>query len=140
MRSSMPSRCAIFGCAAACATLAACAHLRNPPPSAWGIEVVALRRTAGGAMLDFRYRVIDPEKARPLLDRGSKAFLIDQASGRRMGVPDTPKIGPLRQTAREPIAGRTYFVIFSNPGKLLGAGDRATVVIGDFRAEDIVVE
>lgn len=140
MRSSMPNRCAIFGCAVVCATLAACAHLRNPPPSAYGIEVVALRRSAGGNMLDFRYRVIDPEKARPILDRRSKAYLIDQASGTRLGVPDTPKVGPLRQTAREPIAGLTYFVIFSNSGKLMRAGDLATVVIGDFRAENVVVE
>jgi hypothetical protein len=134
-------------CAAGCAAVT-CPETPPPPAAAtaealkerWGIEVVALRRSVGGNMLDFRYRVTDAEKARPILDRKAKAYLIDQASGRRLGVPDTPKVGPLRQTSRQPIAGRTYFIIFGNPGRLMKAGDRATVVIGDFRADDLVVE
>lgn len=141
MCSPLPRRAVIFGLLVpVLAGLAACTHFRTSSPSAWGIEVVALRRSAGGTMLDFRYRVTDAERARPILDRKAKAYLIDKASGRRLGVPDTPKVGPLRQTSRQPIVGRTYFVMFGNPGRLMKAGDRATVVIGDFRAEDLVVE
>jgi hypothetical protein len=48
-------------------------------------------------------------------------------------------IGELRQTAA-PLADRTYFVIFGNPGKLVAPGDRVSIVIGDFRADEIVVD
>jgi hypothetical protein len=35
---------------------------------------------------------------------------------------------------------RTYFALFANPGRQIEAGDKVTVVIGDFRAEDLIVE
>ena len=107
----------------------------------WGIEIVAVRTTAAGMMIDFRYRVIDPDKALIFLDRTVDAYLVDQASGRALEVP-TGKIGPLRQTNRagKPKAGRIYFMLFSNPGRMIEPGSEVTLVIGDFRAEDLIVE
>lgn len=144
MRHPLPARrLARIGLAAPLlAAFAGCALLahRAPPPSDWGIEIVGLRQSAGGAMLDFRYRVTDAEKARPLLERSTSAYLVDQASGRRLTVPNPPKIGPLRQTSRALIPGRTYFILFSNTGRSVAKGSRVTVVIGEFRAEDLVVE
>jgi len=32
----------------------------------WGIQIMGSRQTAAGHMIDFRYRVLDPEKAGPL--------------------------------------------------------------------------
>lgn len=106
----------------------------------WGVEVVAIRQSAGGRMLDFRYRVTDPEKAKPLLDRSAKAYLIDRETGVKLDVPNAPKIGSLRQSARQPIAGRVYFVLFSNQNRMVRRGSRVNVVIGDFRADNLIVE
>jgi hypothetical protein len=106
----------------------------------WGIRILSIRQSANGYMLDFRYRVIDPEKASLLLSRKEKPYLIDQASGARFMVPSSPKIGPLRQTALKPIADRNYFILFANPGKYVKPGNKVTVVIGEFRAENLVVE
>lgn len=106
----------------------------------WGIQVSSLRLTAGGNMIDFRYKVLDPKKAAPLGDRENKAYLIDQATGAKFLVPTTPKIGPLRQKAQNLTAGQSAFVIFVNPGKYVKAGDKVTVVIGDFRVENLVIE
>lgn len=106
----------------------------------WGIEVSSLRLSANGHMLDFRYRVLDPAKAAALGDRRNKACLIDQATGIMMNVPNTPKIGPLRQTATQMEAGKVYFMLFANSGRLVKAGSRVTVAIGDFRAENLTVE
>ena len=106
----------------------------------WGVEVQSLRLTAGGYMLDFRYKVTDPEAAKPLLNRQVKPFLIDHASGGKFLVPDSPKVGALRQSTREPVAGKHYFMFFANPGKFLKPGSTVTVVIGDFRAENLMVE
>jgi hypothetical protein len=108
----------------------------------WGVEVLGVRRSAVGYMLDFRYKVIDPDKAAPLLNRKSKTFLIDEASGSTVQVPVPAKIGPLRQTIRnsKPKAGRIYMVIFANPGRFIEPGSKVTVAIGDFRAENLTVQ
>lgn len=104
-----------------------------------GINVVSLRPTAAGQMLDLRFRVLDPEKAKAVLDRNKKAYLLDGSTGRRLPVP-VSKAGPLRQTTRQPEAGRIYFMLFSNPGGWVKEGGRASLVIGDFRKDDIVIE
>lgn len=106
----------------------------------WGIKILRIRQSANGYMLDFRYRIIDSDKASKLVDRKNKPYLIDQASGAKFMVPSSPKIGPLRQTAIKPIANRNYFILFANPGKYVKPGNKVTVVIGDFRAENLVVE
>jgi hypothetical protein len=106
----------------------------------WGIRVVSLRQTANGHLLDFRYRVVDPEKAATLLRREEKPFLIDEATGKRFPVPQMPKIGALRQSSIAPEAGKVYFILFKNPFGLLKSGSRVTVVIGKFKAEHLVVD
>ena len=109
-------------------------------PTDWGVKVVTVQQSAAGYMLDFRYRVLDKEKALPILSRGDIPYLVHQKTGARLMVPSSPKIGPLRQTALEAKQGKVYFILFANPGKMVSPGDRVTVVIGDFRAEDIVVQ
>lgn len=105
----------------------------------WGVELNGIRRSAAGYMLDFRFTVHDLEKAAPLFDRATKPYLIDQASGAKFLVPNPPKTGPLR-TSDPPHLGRRYFIFFANPGKYVQAGQKVTVVIGDFRAENLVVQ
>ncbi len=111
----------------------------SEPETKWGIEIIALRPTAAGHMLDLRYRVTDPVKARDILDKRQKAYIVDQKSGKALPVPVT-KAGPLRQTTLQPEAGRIYFVLFSNPAGLVKEGSNVTVIIGDFSLEDIPVE
>lgn len=105
----------------------------------WGVELVALRSTAAGHMVDFRYRVLDAEKAAPLFKRQTKPYLIHQATGKALGVPNTAKIGSLRNS-NTPQNGRTYWMFFGNHHRLVQKGDKVTVAIGDFRAADIEVE
>ena len=104
----------------------------------WGIELVAMRSTAAGHMVDFRYRVLDAEKAAPLFKRQTKPYLIHQASGKVLAVPNTAKLGSLRKS-NTPQNGRTYWMFFGNHHRLVQSGDKVTVAIGDFRAADIEV-
>ncbi|MHC4707039.1 MAG: hypothetical protein ACYS8I_08130 [Planctomycetota bacterium] len=106
----------------------------------WGIQICGIRLSAADYMLDFRYRVMDPQKAAPLLDRNVKPYLIDQESGAKLIVPTPPKVGSLRQKSNEPVAGKIYFIMFSNPGRLVRKGNKVAVVIGHFRAESLTVE
>lgn len=106
----------------------------------WGIEIVGLRLTAADHLLNFRYRILDPDKAQPLVDRRNKPLLIDPKTGRAGAVPVPGKLGPMRATQKfgKPKVDRVYWVIFQNPGAIR-RGDTMTVSIGEFRA-DLVVE
>lgn len=127
------------------AVLSACATTGKPTASddaleeRWGVKVLQVRLTAEGLMLDFRYRVLDAKKAAPLFSRENKAYLIDEATGARFLVPESPKVGALR-TTRPPKEEKNYFIIFVNPGRYVKKGNKVTVVIGDFKAEHLVVE
>jgi hypothetical protein len=49
------------------------------------------------------------------------------------------KIGKLRQSST-PEAGKSYWMAFSNKGRLVKRGHRVSVVIGKFRADGLVVD
>jgi hypothetical protein len=104
----------------------------------WGVEVIGVHPVSSGYMLAFRYRVLDTKKAKPVNDMKGKAYLIDEATHTRLAVPALENVGELR-TGAAPETDRTYFMIFGNPGRLVKAGSRVSVVIGDFHAEDMIV-
>ena len=104
----------------------------------WGIEITRLHLTANGYMVDLRYRVLDAAKAKELFVRKNKPMLIDQKSGKVLTVPNMGKIGPLRNS-NVPKQGKIYWMFFNNMSGLIHSGSTVTVVIGAFRAEDLVV-
>ncbi|MCF6252098.1 MAG: hypothetical protein L3J75_12620 [Methylococcaceae bacterium] len=106
----------------------------------WGVHVVAIRTTAAGHMLDFRFKVLDVEKAKPLLSRAVKPYLIVEKNNERNGVPVTPKLGALRNKGKTPKKDKIYFIFFGNPLKSVQTGDLVTVVIGDFKVEHLKVQ
>lgn len=107
--------------------------------SRWGIRIDTLRLTAAGYMLDFRYQVLDANKAKPLFERKTKPVLHDEASGVQLPVPVPPKTGALR-SSNEPQAGRKYFMFFANPARFIKPGKSVTVTIGEFSVSGIRVD
>ncbi|MDB5991321.1 MAG: putative transrane protein [Herbaspirillum sp.] len=113
---------------------------RNPQfERTWGINILGIRLVSSGWMLQFKYRVIDPEKAKLLLDRQAKPYLTDKTSGAMLAVPAMENIGELRQ-ATSLAAGRDYFIIFGNANKVVQRGNRVNIEIGPFHVDDLVVE
>jgi hypothetical protein len=114
----------------------------NELETRFGIRVESLRRSSAGAMLDLRYRVVDAEKAGPMLNGKIQPFLLDAVRGARLGVPDTPVLGRIRQTARNNkiMLDRSYFVMFGNPGKAVQSGDTVTLLLGDVKLTDLRVQ
>lgn len=106
----------------------------------WGVRVESLRLSAHGHILDFRYRVLDPDKARLLADRTKEAYLINEATGERLKVPNMPKVGALRSTAVQLERNRIYLILFANPGSRVKSGHRVAVEIDGFRADHLIVE
>jgi hypothetical protein len=104
----------------------------------WGVKILGIRQTAHAYLLDFRFHVIDLEKAKPLIDRHAKPYIVDEATGMKLSVPSMPRFGSLRAKGNEP--DRDYFILFSNPKGLIKKGSKVTVVSGDFKVENLVVE
>lgn len=105
----------------------------------WGVDLAGVHPVSSGLMLRLDYKVLDPARAAALADRKVRPYLIDEATGTALAVPAMEKIGELRQVA-SPEAGRTYFMIFGNPGRLVKRGSRVTLVVGNLRAEGVVVD
>ncbi len=105
----------------------------------WGVDSIGVRLVESGEIVRFTYRVLDADKAKVLNDKSARASLIDPRAGVSLVVPELPFVGMMRAGA-PPDAGKTYFMAFSNKGRPVKRGDRVTVVIGQFRAEGLVVE
>ena len=108
--------------------------------TAYGIRVESLNLSAAGSMLDFRYRVLDPAKAAPLLSQKLKPYLLDEVRSAKLGVPVTPVLGQIRQTSRNNVihTDRTYFIMFGNPGKAVQSGDKVSLLLGEVKITDLV--
>jgi hypothetical protein len=107
--------------------------------SVWGVENLEVRETSSGVLLRFSYRVTDANRARLLNDKKAIPYLIDQKTGAVLQVPTMPKVGMLRQSS-DPVNGLSYWMVFSNKGNFVKPGSRVDVVIGNFRAQGLVVQ
>jgi hypothetical protein len=107
--------------------------------SMWGVESLRVKLAESGELVRFDYRVLDPEKSAALNDKKAEPELYDAEAGVKLVVPQMEKVGKLRQSST-PKAGMTYWMAFSNPTRAVKRGHRVDVVIGSFRANNLVVE
>jgi len=107
-----------------------------------GIKIEGIRLSAGGYMLDFRYRVLEPDKAHSLFDPKIQPYLVDEATGAKFTVPAPPKVGSLRQKSRGgiPKKDRVYSILFANPARYVKAGKRVSIVFGKVSIEGVTVQ
>ena len=105
----------------------------------WGVDSLSVKWTESGEIIRFNYRALDPGKAKALNDKKSEPSLIDPRAGVSLVVPSMEQVGQLRQST-DPEEGKSYWMAFSNKGRLVKRGDRVTVVIGQFRADGLVVD
>lgn len=108
------------------------------PQKRLGIEIISLRLTAYGKLIDFRYKVIDDKRASIIFNPKLQPYLVDTKTNNKFYVPNTPKIGALRSYGT-PVKNRVYFMLFGNNG-LLKKGSKVNIVIGDVTIEDLMIE
>ena len=106
----------------------------------WGIEAPSVKAVESGIIIRFSYRVLDPEKAKILNDKKLNPVLESPERGVRLVVPSLEKVGQLRQAPHEIDAGKSYWMAFSNSGRVVKPGDRVDIVIGSFHARGLLVE
>lgn len=105
----------------------------------WGVNSLSVKWTESGEVIRFSYHVVDAEKAKALNDKKAQPVLMDPMAGVQLVVPSLEKVGQLRQSST-PEAGKSYWMAFSNKGRLVKRGDHVDVVIGPFRAQGLVVD
>ncbi|GAC1521666.1 MAG: hypothetical protein NVS3B11_21500 [Collimonas sp.] len=104
-----------------------------------GVDKLTVRQTASGNLIRFSYRIVDPSRAKALGEKNATPYMIGQRSHALLQIPVMDKIGQLRQTGA-PEVGQEYWMVFSNKGNLIKAGDRVNVIIGSFHFDGLVVE
>jgi hypothetical protein len=105
----------------------------------WGVDSLSVRAAESGEIIRFTYRVLDASKAKTLNDKQNQAFLNAPDEHVQLVIPTMEKVGQLRQTST-PVAGKSYWMAFSNSGRSVKRGDRVNVVIGQFHVDGLVVE
>jgi hypothetical protein len=107
----------------------------------WGVELISMHLTAAGYMIDFRFRVLDVEKANVFFDHRIKPYLHVEKSNAKLPVPMAAKVGAFRATNRgkniKP--DKIYYIVFGNPDAHVKSGEMVTMVVGDFKAESLIV-
>ena len=102
----------------------------------YGIDVTLVGVTAAGGIIDFRYQVVDPDKANPIIhDIALFPKLINEKTGATIALRTLP-----HNHKRELELGGTYFFLLANSHDALAPGARVTLVIGDTRLEHIPVK
>jgi hypothetical protein len=104
-----------------------------------GVDNLSVRRTASGNLIRFSYRVTDPVAARLLGEKTATAYLYGETSHALLEIPVMDKIGQLRQTGPLEV-GQEYWMVFSNKGGPIKAGDRVDVFVGSLHIDGLIVE
>jgi hypothetical protein len=100
-----------------------------------GIRVKLLAVTAGGGLVDFRFKVLDPLKAQQMVqDPKNAPVLVVEHNGTRF-----EPLGQITETEAF-VADRIYFTLSPNTGGALQPGDSVTLVIGDWRLEHMIAQ
>jgi hypothetical protein len=105
----------------------------------WGVESLSVKAVESGEIIRFSFHVIDADKAKTLNDKRVDPVLIAPEKGVKLVVPSLEQVGMLRQMST-PVEGKSYWMAFSNSGRLVRRGDRVNIVIGQFHADGLVVE
>lgn len=82
--------------------------------------------TAAGGMIDFRYRVVNPEKALAMLQNPETLpVLVAEKSGAELAVASSILFDEKME------AGRDYYILYYNTRGAIMPGDPVSVRIGD---------
>lgn len=99
----------------------------------YGVRFSFVAVTAGGGMVELRYRVVDAGKAANFGHYTETApMLISEVTGK---VVDVTIMG-LHNHRVEP--GRTYYVLYRNTGNAIVSHEPLTIVVGDLKLEHVV--
>lgn len=99
-----------------------------------GVRVTLLGVTAQGGMIEFRYQVLDPDKAGLLLhDAAKRPVLVAEDTGATLAMLSRP-----HNHKADLKAGGTYYFLMANTRNAIRDGTPVTIVVDDVRLEHVV--
>ncbi len=106
-----------------------------------GLRIVRVALTAGGGMIDLRYQVLDPEKARAFCTiRNGSIVLKEPPMIILEGTGEILKTSWMGHSHAKALrAGVTYYVLLLNTGGKVQRGHFVTVLIGGVPVEHLPV-
>jgi hypothetical protein len=94
----------------------------------FGIQMTLVAVTAGGGLIDIRFRVTDAAKAADLFKAENLPIVIAPDSGVTIKPPEPPDPGQLTD-------GQIYFLLYPNSGGAIKPGSKVILAFGDLRLE-----
>jgi len=99
-----------------------------------GIRVVRIAITGGGGIVDLQYQVVDPDKALIVHDSEKPPLMIDEKHNLIFANPFH------EHAARELHTAVTYHEMIMNGAGLIQRGSKISLVVGDSKLENVIVE
>ena len=100
----------------------------------YGIDVTLIGVTAAGGLIEFRYQVVDPDKAELMIhDEKLLPVVVVEDTGATMVISRPHHATDIK-------LGGTYFFLFANAHNAIHAGSKLTLVMGDSRIEHLVAQ
>lgn len=97
----------------------------------YGIRITLIGVTAAGGMVDFRFRVLDADKAERLFSsHHGMPVLVPVGSETRIAVPNGSHSMNFEN-------GKVYYLLFGNPGGVVRPGRQVQVSLGGLVLEPI---
>jgi hypothetical protein len=96
----------------------------------YGLRITLIGVTAGGGLVDLRFKVVDAEKANLLLkDHKNMPALIPAGSKVRLGLPS--------RHSTDYVTGKVYYMLYGNANGVVQPGKPVSVAFGDLVLEPI---
>jgi hypothetical protein len=99
----------------------------------WGVRVSQVAVTADGGLVDFRFIILDPDKASEMLSNVDNLPVLRVDSSGTL-VNSTAQMGG-HPSLR---AGQTYFLLYRNTGGSLHSGSSLSVLFGDLSINNVI--
>lgn len=97
----------------------------------YGMRVTQAAISALDSMVDVRLKIIDPEKANPLLESHAALFVEDQ---------QTLVLAPHMHSSAKLKPGQMYYIFFPTQRQAIQSGSQVSLVFDDLRLEPVTVK
>ncbi|MEZ4866171.1 MAG: hypothetical protein R3C14_32945 [Caldilineaceae bacterium] len=102
----------------------------------FGLQITLIGVTAGGGIVDLRYKILDKDKAEFMVgDPDNPPILIAEESGVTLTAPNQAM-----KHHSELVEGRTQYRFYPNTNNAVRPGSPVSVVIGSIRLESIIAQ
>lgn len=101
----------------------------------FGIEVTDV--SIHGVAIDVQFTVSTPEKSGAVLSPAAERYLIDQKSGTKILSPTNPRVKRLRLASG--VRSQNFIATFDNSKGVVKPGDQVSVVVDEYRVDNLEV-